>query len=197
MAKAIQIFKFAATILAISNLAMAAPSSITNKGSASQPKATQSQNSASSQTKNKEIIKINGLKDGKIIQNGNNIVVQGGTIVSKPGTKQPLIQIQNPKNKNILVQNTRIISDGYRQDNSDGDAAIIIIENGKKYGNSTSRVKVNNVRVKAQNTTVRAKSSGGASACAGVVCTGSGKDDENNITVEIRGNNYFEAIAND
>ena len=174
--------------------ASSAPNSITDKGSASYKGA-----SAANviQKSGKEQIKINGLQGGKITQTQNKLIVQGGTIVAKPGEKQPAIHIENPGNKEILIQNTRIISDGAVQDNKDGSAGIVIIENGNKQGNTRARVKMDNVHVTARNSTIRAKASGGGSACAGVVCTGMDDDDEQsgNIVVDIRGNNSFEAIS--
>ena len=173
--------------------AEAAPNSVSDKGSVSQ----RSNIAGSKQNANAEKIQINGLQGGQLIQSGNKVIVRGGTIVAKPGESKPAIQIENPRNKEVVIENTRIISDGAVQNNKDGNAGIVIIENGKQVaGNSNSRIKINNVEVKARNSTIRAQASGGQSVCAGVVCTGFGdNDDENNTIIEIRGNNTFEAIS--
>lgn len=174
--------------------ATSAPNPITDKGSVSQ----KSSIVASKHNKiNTEQVKINGLQGGKITTKGNTILVQGGTIVSKAGDKEPAIRIENPQNKKILIQNTRILADGVTQDNKNGSAGIVVIENNQKQaGNSHSRVQVDNVRVEARNSTIRARSSSsGSSACAGVVCTGFDDDDDSNMVVNIRGNNTFEAIS--
>lgn len=170
----------------------AAPVSITNTGSITQVGSI----TADQQQIKAENIKINGLQGGRITNTGNKLIVQGGTIVSRPGEKKPAIQIENPKNKEIILENTRIISDGAILDNQDGSSALIIIENGHQVGNNSSRVRVKNVHVTANNSTIRAKASGGTRACAGVVCTGFDDDDEsNNVVVRVRGKNTFEAIS--
>ena len=166
-------------LLVTAYTAISAPNPITDKGSVSQKSSVV----ANKHNKiNTEQVKINGL--------------QGGTIVSKAGDKEPAIRIENPQNKQILIQNTRILSDGVTQNNKNGSAGIVVIENNQKQaGNSHSRVQVDNVRVEARNSTIRAQSTSGGSACAGVVCTGFGDDDDSNMTVHIRGNNTFEAIS--
>ena len=182
-----------ALLLAVAGTAVSAPNSISDKGAVSQKSSVTAKNRNSI---NAEQVKINGLKGGKIINSGNKIIVQGGTIVSKNGDKEPAIRIENPHNKQILIQNTRILSDGVTQDNKNGSAGIVVIENNKKQtGNSSSRVKIDNVRVEARNSTIRAQSSDGSSACAGVVCTGFGDDDDSDMVVHIHGKNTFEAIA--
>ncbi len=185
---------FGSVLLLSAYSASSAPNSVTDKGSASYKGA-----SAANviQNNGKEKIKINGLQGGKIIQTKNRLIVQGGTIVTKPGEKEPAIHIENPGNKEILIQNTRIIADGAVQDNKDGSAGIVIIENGNRQGNTSARVKMDNVHVTARNSTIRAQSSGGSKVCAGVICTGMGDDDEQsgNVIVDIRGNNSFEAIS--
>ncbi|UOO81053.1 hypothetical protein LVJ83_08675 [Uruburuella testudinis] len=178
-------------LLAAAVSTTAAPNSITDKGSVSQKASV----AANKQKINTEQIKINGLQGGKITTKGNKIIVQGGTIVSKAGDKEPAIRIDNPKNKQILIQNTRILSDGVTQNNKNGSAGIVVIENNQKQGNNQSRVQIDNVRVEARNSTIRAQSSSGGSACAGVVCTGFGDDDDSDMVVNIRGNNTFEAIS--
>ncbi len=170
---------------------IAAPNPITDKGSVSQ----KSSISANKQKINTEQVKINGLQGGKVTTSGNKIIVQGGTIVSKAGDKEPAIRIENPKNKQILIQNTRVVSDGVTQNNKNGNAGIVVIENNRQRGNSHSRVQIDNVRVDARNSTIRAQSSSGGSACAGVVCTGFDDDDDSNMIVNIRGNNTFEAVS--
>ena len=180
-------------LLVTAYTAISAPNPITDKGSVSQKSSVV----ANKHNKiNTEQVKINGLQGGKITTKGNKIIVQGGTIVSKAGDKEPAIRIENPQNKQILIQNTRILSDGVTQNNKNGSAGIVVIENNQKQaGNSHSRVQVDNVRVEARNSTIRAQSTIGGSACAGVVCTGFGDDDDSNMTVHIRGNNTFEAIS--
>ncbi|MDO5639676.1 MAG: hypothetical protein Q4G28_07370 [Neisseria sp.] len=178
-------------LLATAYTATSAPNPVTDKGSVSQKASVTDKH----QKLNTEQVKINGLQGGKITTSGNKIIVQGGTIVSRAGDKEPAIRIENPKNKQILIQNTRVISDGVTQNNKNGSAGIVVIENSQKQGNSHSRVQIDNVRVDARNSTIRAQSSSGGSACAGVVCTGFDDDDDSNMIVNIRGNNTFEAVS--
>ena len=166
------------------------PASITDKGSVTQKSASVTNPNGKTSS---ETVKINGLQGGKVINKGNKLIVQGGTIVAKRNQTQPMIQIENPQNKEILIENTQIIADNVNQTSKDGSAGIIVMEIGKKQGNTHAKVKVRNVHVNAVNATVTAKSSDGEKACAGIVCTGFDEDDKvkGNVIVDIRGNNTF------
>ncbi|OSI10145.1 hypothetical protein [Neisseria canis] len=169
----------------------AAPNSITDKGSVSERKSVSENKGALKQEK----IEVRNLQGGKLIQSGNKVILQGGTIVGKAGDKEPLIQIENPLNKQVIIRDTRIITDGITQSAKGDSAGIVVIENGNKKGNS--KVKMQNVRVTSRNSNIQATAiaSNGGKACAGVVCTGFDDDDESNIIVDVKGRNTFKAIA--
>ena len=156
------------------------PSSITDKGSISQRGSVVAEKANNVRT---EQININGLQGGQVINSGNKLIVKGGTITTKPGQNQnkPLIEIKNPRNKEIYIENTRIVTDGFSQDNKDGSAGVVVVENGKKKKSRNSEINA------------RATSSSGSVACAGVVCTD--EDVDSKVIVKIKGKNKFKAIA--
>ena len=171
------------------------PASITDKGSISQKASVVSEKANNVRT---EQININGLQGGKVTSSGNKLIVKGGTITAKPGQNQnkPLIEIKNPRNKEIYIENTRIITDGFTQDNKDGSAGVVVVENGKrKNARDNSKVHMKNVHVESRNSEVnaRATSSSGSIACAGVVCTD--EDVDSKVIVKIKGKNKFKAVA--
>lgn len=178
--------------LIVSSAAVQAqPNSITDKGSVAERKSVSDKGGIK-----KEKIEVRNLQGGKLIKSGNQVILQGGTIIGKAGDKEPLIQIENPLNKQVLIRDTRIITDGITQARNEDNAGIVVIENGNKKG-AKSRVKVENVHVTSRNSNIKATavSSNGGTACAGVVCTGLDEDDESNVVVDVRGRNKFEAIA--
>ncbi|WP_107688867.1 hypothetical protein [Neisseria wadsworthii] len=179
------------SVFLAASVSHAAPNSITDKGSVSERKPVTENKGALKQEK----IEVRNLQGGKLIQSGNKVILQGGTIIGKAGDKEPLIQIENPLNKQIIIRDTRIITDGITQSTKGDNAGIVVIENGNKKGNS--RVKMQNVRVTSRNSNIKATAvaSNGGKACAGVVCTGFDDDDESNIIVDVKGRNTFKAIA--
>ncbi|KPN71496.1 hypothetical protein [Neisseria sp. 83E34] len=179
------------SVFLAASVSHAAPNSITDKGSVSERKPVTENKGALKQEK----IEVRNLQGGKLIQNGNKVILQGGTIIGKAGDKEPLIQIENPLNKQIIIRDTRIITDGITQSTKGNNAGIVVIENGNKKGNS--KVKMQNVRVTSRNSNIQATAvaSNGGKACAGVVCTGFDDDDESNIIVDVKGRNTFKAIA--
>lgn len=179
------------SVFLAASVSHAAPNSITDKGSVSERKPVTENKGALKQEK----IEVRNLQGGKLIQNGNKVILQGGTIIGKAGDKEPLIQIENPLNKQIIIRDTRIITDGITQSTKGDNAGIVVIENGNKKGNS--KVKMQNVRVTSRNSNIQATAvaSNGGKACAGVVCTGFDDDDESNIIVDVKGRNTFKAIA--
>ena len=171
------------------------PSSITDKGSISQRGSVVAEKANNVRT---EQININGLQGGQVINSGNKLIVKGGTITTKPGQNQnkPLIEIKNPRNKEIYIENTRIVTDGFAQDNKDGSAGVVVVENGKKKNaRDTSKIHMKHVNVESRNSEInaRATSSSGSVACAGVVCTD--EDVDSKVIVKIKGKNKFKAIA--
>ena len=171
------------------------PSSITDKGSISQRGSVVAEKANNVRT---EQININGLQGGQVINSGNKLIVKGGTITTKPGQNQnkPLIEIKNPRNKEIYIENTRIVTDGFAQDNKDGSAGVVVVVNGKKKNaRDTSKIHMKNVHVESRNSEInaRATSSSGSVACAGVVCTD--EDVDSKVIVKIKGKNKFKAIA--
>ncbi|MDO4643695.1 MAG: hypothetical protein Q4A74_07630 [Cardiobacteriaceae bacterium] len=192
-AQKITLISILGLLSAITSHAISAPpDSITNKGSATQKSA--SITNMNQKTAN-EKIRINGLQGGRVINSGNKLIIQGGTIVAEQNQTNPMIQIENPQNKEIIIENTQVIANKVRQSNKNGSAGIIVVENGKKQGNTKSHIQMQNVHVKAVNSTVTAKATGGEKVCAGIVCTGFDDDDKvtGNIIVDVRGNNTFEA----
>lgn len=171
--------------------AHAGQNSITDKGSVAERKSVSENNSVK-----KEKIEIRNLKGGKLVKSGSRVILQGGTIIGKAGDKEPLIQIENPQNKQILIRDTRIITDGITQARNEDNAGIVVIENGNKQG-AKSRIKVENVHVTSRNSNIQATAvaANGGSACAGLVCTSLDDDDESNITVNAKGRNQFKAVA--
>ena len=94
------------------------------------------------------------------------------------------------------MENTRIVTDGFAQDNKDGSAGVVVVENGKKKNaRDTSKIHMKNVHVESRNSEInaRATSSSGSVACAGVVCTD--EDVDSKVIVKIKGKNKFKAIA--
>lgn len=182
---------FGGVFFAIAALSYAAPNSITDKGSVSERQPVAENKNALKQEK----IEVRNLQGGKLVQNGSQVILQGGTIIGKTGDKEPLIQIENPLNKQVIIRDTRIITDGVTQSVKGDSAGIVVIENGNKKGNS--KVKMQNVRVTSRNSNIKATAvaSNGGKACAGVVCAGFDDDDESNIIVDVKGRNTFKAIA--
>lgn len=172
--------------------AHAAPNSITDKGSVAQQTSITDNNSV-----RPEKIEIRNLQGGKLVQNGSRVSLQGGTIIGKAGDSQPLIQIENPRNKQITIRDTRIITDGVTQKLDTDNAGIVVVENSKNRRGAKSRVHIENVHVVSRNNNIQATATAtdGSTACAGVVCTSLDEDDKSDIKVKVKGRNKFKAVA--